>query len=215
MACRTAFRQLVGSGGLPVRGGRGRSGVCGSSSPVRWDEDSGRMQELKPTEQDKAEFRSVIPADPAVVVKPMFGTGVRSLNGSMFAGLFGSTIGVRLVEDPADGSWRWSTAAGHSGRNPIVGRGKWARFDRAIWRCLTCRSVSATRRPGVMPTAARRNPHVRSKREPFSTTRVRQTIRAITTLITDDRNRVRGRCVPSPVTDRRAGRHPSRATRPG
>ncbi len=79
----------------------------------------------KPTEQDKAEFRSVIPADPAVVVKPMFGTRVRSLNGSMFAGLFGSTIGVRLVEDPADGSWRRSTAAGHSGRNPIVGRGKW------------------------------------------------------------------------------------------
>src|SRR6478735_10115489 len=57
------------------------------------------MQLPKPTEQDKAGFRSMIPADPAVVVKPMFGNLGAFVNGNMFAGLFGSTIGVRLVDD--------------------------------------------------------------------------------------------------------------------
>ena len=57
------------------------------------------MQIPKPTEQDKAGFRSMIPADPAVVIKPMFGNLGAFVNGNMFAGLFGSTIGVRLVDD--------------------------------------------------------------------------------------------------------------------
>src|SRR6476469_10215352 len=59
----------------------------------------GSMQIPKPTEQDKVGFRSMIPADPAVVIKPMFGNLGAFVNGNMFAGLFGSTIGVRLVDD--------------------------------------------------------------------------------------------------------------------
>src|SRR6478609_10013427 len=57
------------------------------------------MQIPKPTEKDKDGFRSMIPAEPAVVVKPMFGNLGAFVNGNMFAGLFGSTIGVRLVDD--------------------------------------------------------------------------------------------------------------------
>ena len=57
------------------------------------------MQLSKPTEHDKAGFRSMIPADPAVVIKPMFGNLGAFVNGNMFAGLFGSTIGVRLIDD--------------------------------------------------------------------------------------------------------------------
>jgi hypothetical protein len=53
----------------------------------------------KPTEQDKARFRSIITADPALVVGPMFGNLGAFVNGYMFAGLFGTTIGVRLVDD--------------------------------------------------------------------------------------------------------------------
>ena len=77
------------------------------------------MQLSKPTEHDKAGFRSMIPADPAVVIKPMFGNLGAFVNGNMFAGLFGSTIWVRLVETPAGGSWRRSTAADRSGRSSV------------------------------------------------------------------------------------------------
>ena len=39
------------------------------------------------TEQDKAGFRSMIPADPAVVIKPMFGNLGAFVNGNMTTGL--------------------------------------------------------------------------------------------------------------------------------
>jgi len=54
------------------------------------------MQIPKPTEEDKELFKSLIPEDPAVEVKPMFGNLGAFVNGNMFAGLFGSAIGVRL-----------------------------------------------------------------------------------------------------------------------
>ena len=57
------------------------------------------MQIPKPTEQDKAGFRALIPGDPSVVIKPMFGNLGAFVNGNMFAGLFGSTVGVRLVDE--------------------------------------------------------------------------------------------------------------------
>ena len=57
------------------------------------------MQIPKPTEQDKASFKALMPTDPDVAVKPMFGNLGAFVNGNMFAGLFGSTVGVRLVDD--------------------------------------------------------------------------------------------------------------------
>jgi TfoX/Sxy family transcriptional regulator of competence genes len=58
------------------------------------------MEMPKPTEQDKEFFRSLVPDDPRVEVKPMFGNLGAFVNGNMFAGLFGSSVGVRL--DNAD-----------------------------------------------------------------------------------------------------------------
>ena len=60
------------------------------------------MQIPKPSEADKALFRSIVPADPRVEVKPMFGNLGAFVNGNMFMGLFGSEIGVKL--SPADGA---------------------------------------------------------------------------------------------------------------
>jgi TfoX/Sxy family transcriptional regulator of competence genes len=57
------------------------------------------MQIPKPSESDKALFRSVIPDAPGVEVKPMFGNLGAFVNGNMFAGLFGSAIGVKLIEE--------------------------------------------------------------------------------------------------------------------
>jgi TfoX/Sxy family transcriptional regulator of competence genes len=54
------------------------------------------MEIPKPSEADKEFFRSVLPDDPAVEVKPMFGNLGAFVHGNMFAGLFGPAVGVRL-----------------------------------------------------------------------------------------------------------------------
>ena len=54
------------------------------------------MQMPKPTEADKDRFRSLVPDDPRIEVKPMFGNLGAFVNGNMFAGLFGPDIGVKL-----------------------------------------------------------------------------------------------------------------------
>lgn len=54
------------------------------------------MEIPKPTEADKDFFRSVLPGDPSVEVKPLFGNLGAFVHGNMFAGLFGPAVGVRL-----------------------------------------------------------------------------------------------------------------------
>ena len=56
------------------------------------------MQMPKPSDADKKHFRSVMPTNAEITVKPMFGNLGAFVNGNMFAGLFGSTIGVRLSD---------------------------------------------------------------------------------------------------------------------
>ena len=58
------------------------------------------MQIPKPTEADKARFLALVPADPRVAVKLMFGNLGAFVNGNMFMGLFGADIGLKLA--PAD-----------------------------------------------------------------------------------------------------------------
>jgi len=50
----------------------------------------------RPSAVDIERFRSIVPADPRVEVKPMFGNLGAFVNGNMFLGLFGSDIGVKL-----------------------------------------------------------------------------------------------------------------------
>jgi len=59
------------------------------------------MEIPKPSEDDKRFFRSLLPDDPEVEVKPMFGNLGAFVHGNMFAGLFGSAVGVRLAEPAA------------------------------------------------------------------------------------------------------------------
>jgi TfoX/Sxy family transcriptional regulator of competence genes len=53
----------------------------------------------KPTDADKTRFESLVPRDPRVEVKPMFGNLGAFVNGNMFMGLFGVDIGVKLPGD--------------------------------------------------------------------------------------------------------------------
>ena len=48
------------------------------------------MQMPKPTDTDKARFRDLVPDDPRIEVKPMFGNLGAFVNGNMFMGLFGA-----------------------------------------------------------------------------------------------------------------------------
>lgn len=57
------------------------------------------MQVPKASDDAKTLFASVVPDDPQVVVKPMFGNLGAFVNGNMFAGLFGDRIGVRVLDE--------------------------------------------------------------------------------------------------------------------
>jgi TfoX/Sxy family transcriptional regulator of competence genes len=54
------------------------------------------MEMPKAPDEAKEGFRSLVPDSPEVSVKPMFGNLGAFVNGNMFAGLFGGTIGIRL-----------------------------------------------------------------------------------------------------------------------
>jgi TfoX/Sxy family transcriptional regulator of competence genes len=54
------------------------------------------MEMPKAPDEAKERFRSLVPDTPEVSVKPMFGNLGAFVNGNMFAGLFGHTIGIRL-----------------------------------------------------------------------------------------------------------------------
>ena len=57
------------------------------------------MQMPKPTEADRVHFANLVPKDPRVEVKPMFGNLGAFVNGNMFMGLFGADVGVKLPPD--------------------------------------------------------------------------------------------------------------------
>ena len=53
----------------------------------------------KPDAPSRAYFESVLPEDPRVQARPMFGNLAGFVNGNMFIGLFGSAVFVRLSEE--------------------------------------------------------------------------------------------------------------------
>lgn len=53
----------------------------------------------RPSDADKQRFRALVSDVRGVEVKPMFGNLGAFVNGNMFAGLFGSAVGVRLVSE--------------------------------------------------------------------------------------------------------------------
>lgn len=58
----------------------------------------GSMKMPKPSEAAKAAFSKLVPSEPAVILKPMFGQLSAFVNGNMFCGLFGDDLVVRLPE---------------------------------------------------------------------------------------------------------------------
>src|SRR6266487_4071940 len=56
------------------------------------------MSMPRPDEATRAYFQSVLPEDPRVVVRPMFGQQAGFVNGNMFTGILGPGVFVRLPE---------------------------------------------------------------------------------------------------------------------
>ncbi|MFF1386122.1 TfoX/Sxy family protein [Arthrobacter sp. NPDC058288] len=56
------------------------------------------MEMAKPTEADKEQFRLLMGGLPGIDIKPMFGNLGAFVNGNMFAGLYGSTLGLKLAD---------------------------------------------------------------------------------------------------------------------
>jgi TfoX/Sxy family transcriptional regulator of competence genes len=52
-----------------------------------------------PDENSKEFFRSILPDDPGITIRPMFGNVSAFVNGNMFAGLFGNDLFVRVSEE--------------------------------------------------------------------------------------------------------------------
>ena len=53
----------------------------------------------RPGENSKEFFRSILPDDPRITIRPMFGNISAFVNGNMFAGLFGDDLFVRVSEE--------------------------------------------------------------------------------------------------------------------
>ena len=57
------------------------------------------MNITRPDEDPKEFFRSILPDNPRITIRPMFGNISAFVNGNMFAGLFGNDLFVRLSEE--------------------------------------------------------------------------------------------------------------------
>lgn len=78
----------------------------------------GPMKMPKPSEAAKAAFARIVPDEPAVTIKPMFGQVSAFVNGNMFCGIFGEELMVRL---PADDIARIKKQGGRD-FEPVPGR---------------------------------------------------------------------------------------------
>jgi TfoX/Sxy family transcriptional regulator of competence genes len=85
----------------------------------------------KPSEQAKAAFARLVPDEPSVTMRPMFGNISAFVNGNMFAGLFGEDLFVRLPEEQAapirkQGGRNFEPVAGHAMSGYVVVPTAWS-----------------------------------------------------------------------------------------
>ncbi len=112
-------------------------------SPGRTSPMTGGMP--KPSSEAKEAFLSLLPPDPQVATRPMFGNMAAFVNGNMFAGLFGEALFVRLPDAEREAA----IAQGGTDFEPMPGRAmkgyvtlppKW-RQDEAATRDWITRSL--------------------------------------------------------------------------
>jgi TfoX/Sxy family transcriptional regulator of competence genes len=90
----------------------------------------GPMKMPKPSEGAKAAFAKLVPDEPAVTIKPMFGQMSGFVNGNMFCGIFGDELMVRLPEDEIarvkmQGGRDFEPMPGHKMSGYVIVPGDW------------------------------------------------------------------------------------------
>jgi TfoX/Sxy family transcriptional regulator of competence genes len=109
----------------------------------------------KPSEAAKAAFSKLVPDEPAVTLKPMFGNLSAFVNGNMFCGLFGEDLFVRLPDSESvavkkQGGRDFEPMAGHAMKGYVVVPASW-QSKPAPAVALIKRSLELTR---AMPAKA-------------------------------------------------------------
>jgi TfoX/Sxy family transcriptional regulator of competence genes len=122
------------------------------------------MSMPKPSEQAKAAFTQLVPGEPTVTLKPMFGNLAAFVNGNMFAGLFGEDLFVRLPDDESaqvrkQGGRDFEPMAGHAMKGYVTVPSAWRSKPDPVVVWIK-RSLELTRRmpPKVAKKAAAKKP---------------------------------------------------------
>lgn len=115
------------------------------------------MKMPKPTEEAKAHFSRLVPDEPAITMRPMFGNLAAFVNGNMFTGLFGDGLFVRLPDDEAEavikkGGGPFEPVAGHRMGGYVMVPPDWQRKPDAV-KPLIARALALTR---AMPAKAKK-----------------------------------------------------------
>jgi TfoX/Sxy family transcriptional regulator of competence genes len=124
----------------------------------------------KPSEHAKAAFSGLVPAEPTVTLRPMFGNLAAFVNGNMFAGLFGEDLFVRLPDAEASaifkqGGRSFEPMPGHAMRGYVVVPANWQKKPEPV-RDWVKRALTLT---GAMPakgakSAAAKKPAAKAKK---------------------------------------------------
>jgi len=115
------------------------------------------MKMPKPSDQAKAAFTKLVPGDPAITLRPMFGNLAAFVNGNMFAGLFGEDLFVRLPVPEAQpimkaGGRPFEPVAGHAMSGYVVVPASWQKKPDAVRAHIT-HALTLTR---AMPAKAKK-----------------------------------------------------------
>jgi hypothetical protein len=100
------------------------------------------MKMPKTTDEAKAAFRSLVPDDERVTIKPMFGSLAAFAGGQMFMGILGEAVMFRLGEAERQAE----LAAGATVFEPMPGRPMREYVSIPNWRDDTARSESLASR---------------------------------------------------------------------
>ncbi len=112
----------------------------------------------KPSEDAKAAFSKLVPAEPAVTMRPMFGNLAAFVNGNMFAGLFGEDLFVRLPDDQSapireQGGRDFEPMAGHAMSGYVTVPTTWRSKPAASQTWIAAALVFARGLPPKVPGA--------------------------------------------------------------
>ena len=123
------------------------------------------MKMPKPSEKAKAAFTSLVPGDPSITLKPMFGNLAAFVNGNMATGLFGEDLFVRLPDDEAahvkrDGGRPFEPVPGHAMSGYVMVPATWQKNPDSV-RAWVNRALTLTR---AMPAKAKKPAAAKKRR---------------------------------------------------